>query len=86
MEETIGYEALFSSEEWESLDIVDWEPDGGGDVKHTVTVVAVHDGYELGCDQGDFFDHVSDVRCAANLKRLHEEFEAVVVDRTRLER
>lgn len=86
MEGTIGYEALFSSEEWESLDIVDLEPDGGGDVKHTVTVMAVDDGYELGCDQGDFFDHVSDVRCAANLKRLHEEFEAVVVESTRLER
>ena len=79
MEETIGYEALFSAEEWESLDIVDWKPDGGGDVKHTVTVVAVDDGYELGCDECDFADHVSDVRCAANLKRLHEEFEAVVV-------
>ena len=86
MEETIGYEALFSSEEWESLEIVDWERDGGGDVKHTVTVVTVDDGYELCCDQGDFLDHVSDVRCAANLKRLHEEFEAVVVERTRLER
>jgi hypothetical protein len=85
VEETIGYEALFTPEEWDSIDFVDWDPpEGGGpDRKHSVSVAVVDDGYELACESCDFFEHTSDVTEADNLKRLHEEFVATVVERLR---
>ncbi len=56
MEETIGYEALFSSEEWDSLDIVDWKPEGDGpegpdpDAVHTTALYEVREGFEIECE------------------------------------
>ena len=55
MEETIGYEALFSPEEWYSIMSGEWSgPDdwgspkeGTSETKHSVTVTVVHDGYVL---------------------------------------
>jgi hypothetical protein len=48
-------------------------------------VTIVDAGYELECEHGDLFDHVSDVAEADNLKRLHEESRAVIVDRWSVE-
>jgi len=95
VEETIGYEALFSPEEWDAIVSGDWTDIADGDwgssregepVTHKVSVAVVHDGYELTCGACEFCDHVSDVTEADNLKRLHEEFIAVVVDRRSVDR
>ena len=51
----IGYEALFSPEEWYSIMSGEWSgPDdwgspkeGTSETKHSVTVTVVHDGYVL---------------------------------------
>lgn len=88
MEETIGYEALFSAEEWDAIGSGEWSgPDDWGSpkeeepVKHSVSVEVVDDGYELSCDACDFYDHVSDVTEADALKRLHEAFIATLVEK-----
>jgi hypothetical protein len=91
VEETIGYEALFSPEGWDATVTGDWSgvpeedwgprPGEGGDVKHSVSVVIVDDGYELTCDSCDLYDHLSDATDADNLKRPHEAFLATLVDR-----
>ena len=88
MEETIGYEALFSAEEWDGIRSGEWSgPDDWGSskegepTKHRVSVTVVADGYELDCDGCDFCDHVSDVTEADGLKRLHEAFVATLVEK-----
>ena len=48
-------------------------------------MTVVDDGYELTCSACDFWDHLSGVRDAANLKRLHEEFVATLVECYRTE-
>ena len=86
MEETIGYEALFSAEEWDALMSGDWTdvppddfPERKEGVPHRVTVMVVDDGYELTCDSCDLYEHFSDVIDADNLRRLHEAFVATPV-------
>ena len=87
MEETIGYEALFSSEEWDSLDIAEWEPIGDGpegpdpDAEHTTNLYAVAEGVEVECElcgSVGTFDTETQARVVA---LLHEEVAATMVER-----
>ena len=80
MEETIGYEALFSSEEWDALDIVDWEPDDPDpDAVHTTTLYEVVDGLEIECEFCGVIGTADTEHEAAAIKALHESFTATVV-------
>ena len=80
MEETIGYEALFSPEEWDTLT-------GHRDTtSHAVTInypPGEFEGnetrYELDCDSCGHIGAVDTLANAEALARLHEEFVAVLV-------
>ena len=80
MEETIGYEALFSPEEWDSL-TGNREPVG-----HEVTInyppgelEGNENLYELDCDSCGHIGALDTLDCAEASARLHEEFVAVLV-------
>ncbi len=80
MEETIGYEALFSAEEWESL------TGNRSGASHAVTInyppgefEGNEDSYELDCDSCGYIGAVETLQCAQASARLHEEFVAVLV-------
>ena len=80
MEETIGYEALFSSEEWDALDIVDWEPEGSDpDAVHTTSIYEVIDGLEIECELCGVIGTATTEHEAEAIKALHESFTATVV-------
>ena len=80
MEETIGYEALFSSEEWDSIDIVEWEPDGiDPDAAHTTTLYEVVDGLEIECELCGVIGTAATEQEASAIKALHESFTATVI-------
>ena len=80
MEETIGYEALFSAEEWDSL------TGNRETVGHEVTInyppgelEGNEDSYELDCESCGYIGAVESLQCAEATARLHEEFVAVLV-------
>ena len=83
MEETIGYEALFSAEEWASLDLAEWDEEV--DASHSVSVT--HDatktsaGYELECKTCGPIGSADDEQLAGVIARLHENFVAKLVGR-----
>ena len=80
MEETIGYEALFSAEEWDSLDIVDWEPDGPDpDAVHTTNLYEVLDGFEIECELCGVIGTAATPHEAEAIKALHESFTATII-------
>ena len=80
MEETIGYESLFSSEEWDALDIVEWEPEGlDPDAIHTASLYEVVDGLEIECELCGVIGTVTTEHEASAIKALHESFNATVV-------
>ena len=87
MEETIGYEALFSSEEWDSLDIVDWEPDGEGpdgpdaDAVHATAVYKVEGGFEVECELCGSIGIAGAEDEAAAIATLHTSFVATLVEK-----
>ena len=92
MEETIGYEALFSAEEWNSLEFAD-EPDGGPDEGHSVTVwyppgeaAGNDESHELECERCGYIGAADGLDEAEALARLHESFVATLVDAWSLER
>ncbi len=92
MEETIGYEALFSAEEWESLDLAD-EPGGGPDEAHRVTVwyppgeaLGNEERYELECDVCDYIGAADTAEEAQAIARLHEGFVATLVEKWSVDR
>ena len=64
MEETIGYEALLSADEWDSLDIGEWT-DGT---------------YLLECDVCEVVGSVDTLEEAQAIVRLHESFVATLVE------
>ena len=75
MEETIGYEELFSAEEWDSLDLAD------PDKQHTVTVwskpgehAGNDDRHELECDVCGLIGAAEELEEAQAAARLHESF------------
>ena len=80
MEGTIGYEALFSPEEWDSMT-------GNREaVGHEVTISyppgeleGNEDLYELDCDSCGHIGALDTLECAEATARLHEEFVAVLV-------
>lgn len=99
MEETIGYEALFSPEEWAGIDFSDDEgsggpPEGGPDApKHTVTVlyppgdyVGNETRYELECDVCDHIGAAETLEEAQAIARLHEAFVATLVEKWSVDR
>ena len=82
MEETIGYEALFSHEEWDALE--DWEPDR--DQPHKVTVwyppgesEGNDDRYEVECDVCGHISAEDSFFEADKLAVLHEILRATPV-------
>ena len=86
MEETIGYEALFSSEEWDSLDIAEWEPIGEGpegpdpDAQHTTALYEVAEGFEVECELCGTVGTASAETEAQVVARIHEAFVATLVE------
>ena len=79
MEETIGYEALFWSEEWDALE--DWEPDP--DQPHKVTVwyppgefEGNDDRFEVDCDVCGHISAEDSYFEADKLATLHEILRA----------
>ena len=90
MEETIGYEALFSSDEWDALEPPD-DPEGGPG--HRVTVwyppgeVAGNDErHELECERCGYLGATEGLEEAEALARLHESFVATLVENWSVER
>ncbi len=80
MEETIGYEALFSAEEWA------WLTGNREDVPHGVTInypPGEFEGnearYELECDSCGHIGAVDTLECAQAAAKLHEAFVATLV-------
>ena len=89
MEETIGYEALFSSEEWNALE--DWAPDP--DRPHKVTVwdppgeiEGSDDRYEVDCDVCGHISAEDSYFEADKLATLHEILRARPVQTRSVER
>ncbi|MDQ3785196.1 MAG: hypothetical protein M3360_10065 [Actinomycetota bacterium] len=81
MEETIGYEALFSAEEWDSIDLGTWETP-----KHTVTVWyppgesdVTENSYELECDVCKLIGAAGTLEEAEAIARLHESLRATAL-------
>jgi hypothetical protein len=94
VEETIGYEALFSAEEWDSIMSGDWsDPDDSGSSegepsKHSVFVAnppgtyeGNEDRYELECDVCDYIGAADTAEQAQAIARLHEAFVATLVEK-----
>ncbi len=94
MEETIGYEALFSSEEWESLDLAQWDgPSGPSATQHRVTVwfppgeaAGNEERYEIECDICQYIGAAESEEEAQAIARLHEAFVATLVEDWSVER
>jgi len=91
VEETIGYEALFSSEEWDSLDIApfdaaEWEPIGDApegpdpDEVHTTNLYEVADGFEIECELCGVVGTADGKTEGEAIARLHEAFVATLVE------
>lgn len=75
MEETIGYEALFSPDEWDSLDVPKhtvtiWYPPGESDVTEST--------YELECDICKLIGATDTLQEAETMAHLHEALKATV--------
>ena len=75
MDETIGYEALFSPDEWDSLDtpkhtVTIWYPPGESDV--------TENSYELECDICKLIGATDTLDQAETMARLHEVLQATV--------
>ena len=97
MEETIGYEALFSPEEWDALMSGDWTdvaPDEFPQLerregrKHSVFIAnppGQYEGnearYELECDVCDYIGAADSSVEAHAIARLHEAFVATLVEK-----
>jgi hypothetical protein len=87
VEETIGYEALFSSEEWDSLDIAEWAPEGDGphgpdpDAVHTTALYEVREGFEIECELCGTVGTANGEVEAQAIARLHEAFVATLVEK-----
>lgn len=87
MEETIGYEALFSSDEWDSLDIAEWDPIGDGpegpdpDAEHTTNLYPVAEGVEVECELCGSVGTFGTEAQARVVALLHEEVAATLVER-----
>lgn len=89
MEETIGYEALFSPDEWDSLE--DWEPDPDQPHKVMVCYTACEfegddDRYEVKCDVCGYISAEDSLFEAKNLATLHEILRATPVRSGSVER
>ena len=88
MEGTIGYEALFSSEEWGSLDLAEWEEEVGA--SHVVTVdhhaSKSKAAYEIECGSCGSIGSADDEELAGVIARLHENFVAKLVERWSVDR
>ena len=81
MEDTIGYEALFSPDEWDSLDRADWSESP----KHTVTIwyppgesEDTENSYELECDICKLIGATDTLEQAKTMARLHEVLQTTV--------
>jgi hypothetical protein len=102
VEETIGYEALFSAEERDAIRSGDWSDiaddwgspkEGVPSVKHSVFVAnppgtyeGNEDRYELECDVCDFLGAADTSEEAQAIARLHEAFVATLVDNWSVDR
>jgi hypothetical protein len=101
VEETIGYEALFSPEEWAELEDAGWVLKGGGDDpssrrperSHRVAVAfppGEYEGnehrYELECDVCDYVGAADTMEEAQAIARLHEAFVATLVENWSVDR
>lgn len=87
MEDTVGYETLFSAEEWDSLQLGGWN---GPAPKHTVTIWyppgesdVTEDAYELECDICKLIGAADTLAEAETVTRLHESLRATVKDEIR---
>lgn len=100
MEETIGYEALFSAEEWDSIMSGDWTPpdDWGYPTeeearKHSIFVasppgqyVGNEERFELECDICGYIGAADSDEEAQAIARLHEAFVATLVENWSVDR
>lgn len=101
MEETIGYEALFSADEWDSIMSGEWSgPDdwgspkeGTSETKHSVFVAnppGTYEGneerFELECDVCDYIGAADSSEEAHAIARLHEAFVATLVEKWSVDR
>ena len=102
MEETIGYEALFSAEEWDAIRSGDWSDVPADDwgsskegepKKHSVFVAnppGTYEGneerYELECDVCDYIGAADTADEAQAIARLHEAFVATLVEKWSVDR
>ena len=98
MEETIGYEALFTPEEWAELEAAGWiatdaESAERPERSHRVTVgypPGQYEGnenrYELECDVCDYIGAADTMAQAQAIARLHEAFVAVLVETWSMDR
>ncbi len=88
MEETIGYEALFSAEEWAEIVFADVPAP-----KHTTTVLhppGDYEGnehrYEIECDLCEYIGVADTLEQAQAIARLHEAFVATLAEKWSVDR
>lgn len=86
MEGTIGYEALFSAEEWASLDLAEWEEVTSHEVAITHDSNKTSAAYGIQCNSCGSIGSADDEMLANVIARLHENFVAKLVDRWSLGR
>jgi len=94
VEEAIGYEALFSAEEWDAIRSGEWSgtddwgspQEGASETKHSVFVgypPGTYEGdeerYELECDVCDYIGAADNLDEAETQARLHEVLKATEV-------
>jgi hypothetical protein len=87
VEETIGYESLFSAEDWSSLQNDEWalaDEDfelqaADPDTKHEVRIYETKTGFDVECELCGSVGSADDESMAQVLGRFHETLQAMVV-------
>jgi len=88
VEETIGYEALFSTEEWGSLESDEWalaDEDfelqaADPEARHEVRIYETKDGFDVECELCGSVGSADDEAMAQVFQRFHETLQAMVVE------
>ena len=101
MEETIGYESFFSTEEWDAIEsdtyfdvMAEAELEFGSvspqgkeaEEQHTVSVYEQPTGFEIECELCGTIGEARTDQEAASIKRLHESFVATLVTKFEVSR
>ena len=88
MEETIGYESLFSAEDWSSFQTDEWVLAGEAfelqgtdpEARHEVRIYETKTGFDVECELCGSVGSADDESMAQVVQRFHETLQAMVVE------